>query len=273
MVQPSAVEHGETIVGPSPIGSSSPMSGRTATQRLAPVGTPRSTRAHALDDDGRRCAMTKCSMMVDRSQMSDWQLVSVWQAGDKSAGDLLFERHFGFLRSFFRSKLNNQDDVHDLVIETMLAWMRNPPTPRSDIPFRAFLAGVAMNILRRHLRKELKRQRERNDFAAICLKDRVMEKSMSSRISPAARALVQALSKLPQEQQVVLAMTYLDDLTASEIAKSLGVPVPTVYTRLRRGRIRLRAIMAESGEAPGRVSLQMPTIRTWARGVVGKVAA
>ena len=198
----------------------------------------------------------------------DWALVQAWQGGDKSAGELLFERHADFLKGFLRRRLSNPNDVDDLAIETMIAWMRRPPTPRSGTSFRSVLVGVAMNVLRRHIRKTVKRERERGDFTAICFKDQALENSLASKISPAARVLVRALFELPQEQQVVLALAYLEDLTAPEIAQSLDIPVPTVYTRLRRGRQKLRAAMAECGESPERIDREIPTIRTWARGVV-----
>jgi RNA polymerase sigma-70 factor, ECF subfamily len=54
------------------------------------------------------------------------------------------------------------------------------------------------------------------------------------------RDLLRAFSGLPQEQQSVLLLIGVEDLSYEEAARVLGVPIGTVMSRLSRGRERLR---------------------------------
>ena len=54
------------------------------------------------------------------------------------------------------------------------------------------------------------------------------------------RDLLRAFSALPEEQQSVLLLVGVEDLSYQEAARVLGVPIGTVMSRLSRGRERLR---------------------------------
>jgi RNA polymerase sigma-70 factor (ECF subfamily) len=56
-----------------------------------------------------------------------------------------------------------------------------------------------------------------------------------------------ALERLPREQREVLALAYFGDLTQSEIAERLGVPLGTVKARTFRGLRRLADILGTVG--------------------------
>ena len=52
------------------------------------------------------------------------------------------------------------------------------------------------------------------------------------------RALVlQVLSSLPERHRTALVMHDLDDMAVTEIANTLGIPLASAYTRIRRARI------------------------------------
>ena len=56
-----------------------------------------------------------------------------------------------------------------------------------------------------------------------------------------------ALERLPAEQREVLALAYFGDLTQTEIADRLGVPLGTVKARAFRGLRRLGGILGTAG--------------------------
>ena len=76
--------------------------------------------------------------------------------------------------------------------------------------------------------------------------------------------MVRALRRLSLDQQIVLELHFLEDLNAKEIAELLEIPGPTVYTRLRRGRERMRVIMTELADDTGVVETTMMGLNTWA---------
>lgn len=54
------------------------------------------------------------------------------------------------------------------------------------------------------------------------------------------RVLLTLLRTLPLEMQIVLELHYWENLTGNQISEIVGVPVGTVYSRMQRGRDRLR---------------------------------
>nr|MCH9683429.1 hypothetical protein [Deltaproteobacteria bacterium] len=78
------------------------------------------------------------------------------------------------------------------------------------------------------------------------------------------QSLVRALRRIPLDQQVVLKMMYFEGLNGAEISSILGIPKQTAYTRLRRGKEKLRAIMAGFDESPEVAESTMMGLRSWA---------
>ncbi|CAM5642791.1 putative RNA polymerase sigma factor SigK [Streptomyces afghaniensis 772] [Streptomyces afghaniensis] len=62
--------------------------------------------------------------------------------------------------------------------------------------------------------------------------------------------LIDALSRLPQQQREVLCMAFYEDLTQAQIAERTGMPLGTVKSHARRGLHRLRLVIEQSA-APG----------------------
>jgi RNA polymerase sigma-70 factor (ECF subfamily) len=52
-----------------------------------------------------------------------------------------------------------------------------------------------------------------------------------------------ALEQLPVEQRQIILLVALEEMAYADVAKTLGVPIGTVMSRLSRGRERLRAVM------------------------------
>ena len=63
--------------------------------------------------------------------------------------------------------------------------------------------------------------------------------------------VARAVAELPEDQRRVVELAYANQMTQSEIAAELGIPLGTVKTRLYAGLRKLRAIFAERGIASG----------------------
>ncbi len=63
--------------------------------------------------------------------------------------------------------------------------------------------------------------------------------------------VLRALSSLPPQFEEVVLLSDVEDLTYKEIAKTLGVPIGTVMSRLHRGRKMMRAQLASYANARG----------------------
>tara|TARA_R110002124_G_scaffold1353_5_gene7854 strand:- start:1634 stop:2227 length:594 start_codon:yes stop_codon:yes gene_type:complete len=62
--------------------------------------------------------------------------------------------------------------------------------------------------------------------------------------------LARALTDLPIEQRMAMALFYIDDFTVAEIAVALSVPAGTIKTRLMHGRRKMRAALDLSISQP-----------------------
>ena len=198
--------------------------------------------------------------------MEDWELLEVWRGGDDAAGQQLVGRYLGSLTRFFNNKVANPEDAAELISETMLACVKNKERVEDATAFRSFLFATAMNMLRRYFRKQVKRQREVDDFADVVVGESERQRSMTSHMHARreTQLLVRALRHVSLDQQIVLELNYVEGLNGNEIAELLGLPAPTVYTRLRRAKERLKGVMAELAEDPSVVSSTMDGLSKWA---------
>lgn len=198
--------------------------------------------------------------------MDDWQLLEAWRGGDGASGEALVGRYMGLLTRFFRNKVSNPEDVADLISDTMLQCTRSKEQVREGGAFRSFLFATAINMLHRYYRKKAKRARENEDFASICVGSSDGPRSLASVVSlqEEGRLLVRALRMIPLDQQIVLELSYIENLNGAEIAGLLGIPQPTVYTRLRRSKEKLQTMVAELAQSPELASSTLTGLNTWA---------
>lgn len=200
----------------------------------------------------------------------DWQLLVAWREGDDRSGSRLVRRYLPPLTRFFHNKVRNPEDAAELITETMLACTKGRERLEDPQAFRRYLFAIAMNKLREHHRVMAKRRRERDDFQDICVGDRG-DRSLGSLIAlrEETRLLVRGLRRIPLRYQIVLELNYFEGLGGPEIAMLLGVPEPTVYTRLRRGRRRLQVEVEQLAESSDLAASTVRGLDTW----VGQIRA
>jgi RNA polymerase sigma factor (sigma-70 family) len=162
-------------------------------------------------------------------------VLQAWRAGDAAAGDAFTRAHYGSILGFFRLRASEAAD--DLTQKTFLACAEGS-TPVESENVRAFLFGIARNVLLRHLRDQ-HRVRELDHF------DAARPQSVLSPSGVVAKRrehwlLLRALECLPDDTQIILGLHYVHDLRSREIAEVLGVSTTTITTRLSRARDALR---------------------------------
>ena len=82
----------------------------------------------------------------------DRALLAAWRAGDQGAGNRLFTRHFESIGRFFCSKVHV--GVEDLVQRTFLGLLERAGTLPPETDVRAYLFGIARNLLLRRFRDQ-----------------------------------------------------------------------------------------------------------------------
>jgi RNA polymerase sigma-70 factor (ECF subfamily) len=163
---------------------------------------------------------------------------------DDRVFEALFDRDFDAVWRYIRRRIG-ADLADELAAETFArayeGWSRFDPA-RGDP--RAWLFGIATNLLRRHARDERRR------FATLA-----HELAVDDYAGPAfeVHALVDLFSRLSLADREVLFLFCWADLTYEQVAAALEVPVGTVRSRLNRARASARRLwtLCESEAADG----------------------
>lgn len=173
----------------------------------------------------------------------DIDLYRAWVGGDRKAGSALIERHFPAIERFFASKTQG-GAADDLVQQTFLRCVQAPRDSfRAEGSFRAFLFGIAKNVLFEHIRARTRGQREVPDFAVSTIVDLMPGASTLLARQSETRLLVMALQRIPLELQLLLELYYWEEMPLSELAEVFEVPAGTIKSRLFRARNLVREAM------------------------------
>jgi len=195
----------------------------------------------------------------------DEELLAAWRAGDREAGELLFERYYEPVARFF---LNKTDAGAELIQQTFLACVEGAPRFRGESSFRSFLFAIAYRQLCRHYRD---RRGDRVDLAEVSVA--AMDPSPSQALieGEELRLLLAGLRRIPVDCQVVLELLYWEQLTTVEMAAVLEIPEGTVKSRLRRGRALLREAIEALAEDPALAGSTLLGLETWASALRARV--
>lgn len=192
----------------------------------------RSTRASVVERPRR----------VEQTPPSDLELLQRWRRGCRRAGDALMDRHAPAVYRFFRGKVT--DELDDLVQQTFLACIETCWQFREESSFRTYLLAIARHKL---YARYGQRRRESQQVTLSWMHE--IDLSPMTVVSSREQndQLLAAIEQLPQLAQRLLERAYVDGLSGPEIARSLDIPLNTVYSRLRRARDSLRALLRDEG--------------------------
>jgi len=108
------------------------------------------------------------------------------------------------------------------------------------------------SILRNLFLKDLEKSKKRIDIEfdlvsnTISGKDNIEEDHLKAET---ARNLRAVLNKLDDRLKAPIKMFYFEKLSYKEIAKSLGLPIGTVMSRIARGKVYIRRELKRTGHA------------------------
>lgn len=153
----------------------------------------------------------------------------------------LYHQEFPYVVRSLRRLGVGPADLPDLCHEVFLAVFQKLNSYDPSRPVRPWLFGFAFRAAS-EARGRTHRRRETSDDALA--EHPSLSDPHSSAESNLARTLVlEALSTLPEERRAVFILHDLDGCSAPDIASSLGIPLNTVYSRLRVGRGEMVAVL------------------------------
>ncbi len=165
---------------------------------------------------------------------------------------VIFDRYYPAIHRYACARLE-PGTGDDVASETFLAAFDqrhryDPAWPSA----RAWLYGIATNLIGRHRRAELRLYRalgragtpgEVENHA-----DRVAERVSAQQLTP---ALATALAALSRGDRDALLLVVCAELSYTEVARALGIPIGTVGSRVTRARRRLRTTLGLPAQEVG----------------------
>ncbi|HSZ64178.1 MAG TPA: sigma-70 family RNA polymerase sigma factor [Terriglobales bacterium] len=162
--------------------------------------------------------------------ISDEALMQEFRGGSQAAFEELFTRYRGPLYGLFRRRLERDQRAEDLTQEVFLAVIRASVRYEPRALVRTYLYGIAMNLLAAERRKQF-RDSASGEIAA---------EPTTQDDSDSVLWMRQALGKLDDAEREMVMLREYEQLSYSEIAELLKLPVNTVRSRLFRARMALK---------------------------------
>lgn len=170
-------------------------------------------------------------------------------AREQAALKLLYDQTASRLYGLALRIVGNKEWAEDVLQDSFLGIWRNAETYRDSLsPPLAWMGMLvrsrALDFLRRRRAERLHLNVTIEDAEEL-LQDRETPSPMQwVEASEQAAALHQCLQKLDQPQRQMVSLAYLRDLSHSELASNLKLPLGTVKTWMRRSLEQLRKCMA-----------------------------
>jgi len=140
------------------------------------------------------------------------------------------------LRRYARALVGERSSADDLVQDTLERAWAKLHLYRRGTDLRAWLFTVMHNV-------HVNRVRATRPVDPL---EEGMPELATGGTQPDAllvRDLDRAISRLPADQRAVLLLVTLEEMSYEEVARTLGIPIGTVMSRLSRAREKLRAMM------------------------------
>jgi RNA polymerase sigma factor (sigma-70 family) len=165
-------------------------------------------------------------------------------ADDPHALTECYERYGPMVLAYLR-RLVGRADAEDVLQQVFLDLWRSRRRYDPTRPLEPWIISIAHKRAVDHLRRET-----RHDASLVSLSepdaasaDRFVEDVAE------AQVIGHALGELSTEQRETLVLAYFNDLTQSQIAGRMNVPLGTVKARSQRGLRRLAAILVPEEES------------------------
>ncbi|MCY1071188.1 sigma-70 family RNA polymerase sigma factor [Nannocystis sp. RBIL2] len=196
----------------------------------------------------------------------------MWATGDSQAGAELIERHSVAVFRFLRNKVPEHaiDELSQVIFE---ACARGIESFREEASFRTYLYRIACNRIVDFYRKQHRAVSVVDiDVLTHSIEDLGAGPSTWLARREEQRILINALRRLPLQDQIVLELFYWEDMTAAEIGEVMNVVEPTVRGRLRAAKKRLAELYQETSAAGPRGEDTEQDVQSWLCDIRGQLA-
>lgn len=176
----------------------------------------------------------------------DDELIRSLRAGHQDALGILYDRYSNLVFTVALNLLNRVDEAEDLTQEIFLIFWKKDNFQPERAGLSTYLSVLtrsrALNRLRSRSSQQSSVQRLQrwvcNEFSHPCPLEQATLQEQQQMVQ-------QAVTQLPENQQQVLNLNYLEGFSHAEIAHRLNMPLGTVKTNARQGLRKLRRALGE----------------------------
>lgn len=171
---------------------------------------------------------------------SDEEVLTLVASGSELAFRTIWERYGAAIFSLCLRRLSDRGAAEDAAQEAFTnVWKR----AATFDPARGSAAGWLYAVSRNAAAQQARHHRR--DAVPVAVLDE--EQAADEEESVTRLAVHAALTRIPATEREVLERAYFDDLSHSQIADRLSLPLGTVKTRIRSGLHRLQQYLGEDG--------------------------
>ncbi len=170
----------------------------------------------------------------------DLELIQALKTGQPSALSKLYDRYGAVVYGLALKILKDAQEAEDLTQEVFVSiWHNNTYNPA-----RGSFSNYLVIMTRSRSLDKLRSRTSRSKFLERWQNTTTQTFSRSAfeqvDIWDTSQHVTEALAQLPEQQRKILEMAYYQDLSQSEIAKILNIPLGTVKTSARQALKKLK---------------------------------
>jgi len=187
------------------------------------------------------------SRRVTVTDFSDAGVVKQVLGGDRDAFRLLVQRYERQVFTLCLRMVRNRHDAEDCAQTAFVKAYSALASFRPGSSFKSWLYRIASNACIDSLRKSSKTRHTvstDDDESGIDLHEPGRDPRSDASLSELQEVMAQALHSLDDKYRLPLTLFHLEGLECTEISAMLKLHTGTVKTRIRRGRLMLREVIA-----------------------------
>lgn len=151
-----------------------------------------------------------------------------------------YRAHACAIYRFIARRVRSAEDAADILQSTYLGAWENRASYRGTAQPKTWLTAIALNVLRNHVNRMSDYRfviEPIDDHENELVDTRAPDRCVS--VKQTFSHFLEFAQTLPPEQQRMLELLFIDNVSYVEVAATLGIPVGTVRSRLSRLRSRL----------------------------------
>ena len=171
--------------------------------------------------------------------------------GDVHAWSEVYEAHHAAVFRRLRYLCGDPAVAEELAQETFARAMAHHARYDGRRPFAAWLFGIALNIARKHHRKQGNKSRAMQRLRDLGPAGDADDPAGSHLRRERSRMLYELLDELPDRWREAFVLREIEGVSMNEAAECLGISASNVAVRVARARARLKEELVRRGWAEG----------------------